>query len=119
VMNRGDDIGLIDHGSAFAGYGFNPAHDLNSFIPYYLRVLTSDEFPQMSPSQKLRALPRVSEAVEAELVTWIKGISGEDLAGVLCRYGIDPGPTSQRLDLLRSALGHQPADLAILSLWVI
>lgn len=118
VMNRGDSIGLIDHGSAFAGDLFNPAHDLNSFVPYYLRATAPDNFHQMSPTEKLRALPRVSAAVEEQLTTWLKNISGEELAATLYRYGIDPGPSIRRLDALRSSLGPQPTDLAILSFWV-
>jgi hypothetical protein len=119
IMMRGESIGLIDHGSAFAGHDFSPATDNNSFVPYYLRALCPDEFESMSPGQKLLALPRVHKEVSQDLGLWLSKLKVKELASILYSYGIDAKPAVDRLNAVISSLAYQSADLAILSPWVI
>lgn len=119
VMARGDDVRLIDGGSAFAGHGFAPATDQNTFVPFYLRALAAPDFKSLSPGEKLRSLPRLNHVAEEALRTWILGLDSNTLQSILQRHGVDPEPSVRRLQSLQDALGHQPADLAVLSAWVL
>lgn len=97
----GRPVGLIDHGSAFAGPSFDPGHDRNSFVPYYLRIWGPDRgWSRLSPEQKSAALPALSREADDRLRTWIDGLTPETLAGVLHGHGIDPAPCLERLRLL-------------------
>lgn len=112
------NVKLIDHGSAFAGPAFDPAHDQNSFVPYYLRAWALDDnFAQMSTQDKLKILPRVSEAVARRLSKWIADIQPETLEMICSRYGIDPKSTLDRLARLKAEIVTLPADLAVNQLW--
>ncbi len=118
-MSRGTDVQLIDGGSAFAGYGFDPARDPSTFVPHYLRAGAPGNFDDLDPEGKLEALPRLPAGRAAELGTWIAGIDPEALRSELVRYGIDPGPTLARLQRLREACAVMPADRAVDSAWTI
>ncbi len=116
-----DDEGqvrLIDHGSAFAGSEFDPGHDQNSFVPYYLRAWSPDRFNALTPEQKYATLPRVNAQVAADIKTWVENLSGERLAAILHRYGINPAATMARLERVKQAVAQEPADAAINRLWV-
>ena len=119
TMFRGADVKLIDHGSAFAGENFDPAHDKSSFTPYYLRALAPAEFKDFTPDAKLKSMPRVNHQVEVELSTWVKGLDTEALYKSLSRFGIDPRACVKRLDALKAAMGFTAADSAINQLWVV
>lgn len=119
VMVRGDKVKLIDHGSAFAGTGFAPATDRNTFVPYYLRALAPSNFSQLAPHDRLHALPRLSTAAEPAFRAWLEALDPEGLAATLHRYGIDAGPAVARLHALRASAGHMAADLAVNSFWTL
>ncbi len=113
------DLRLIDHGSAFAGPAFDPAHDKNSFVPYYLRAWAlKDQFVQMPAPDKLRALPRVPESCARKLAQWVLSISPERLQAICVRYGIDPTVTLERLRRVQDGVSAgTPPDLMINQLW--
>jgi 8-oxo-dGTP diphosphatase len=113
------DVQLIDHGSAFAGPSFDPGHDGNSFVPYYLRAWCLDEnFHQLDTATKLKSLPRVPASVAEELKTWFGKIVPGDVRLICQRYGINTIPTMDRLQKVSVRLGNEPLDLIINSLWV-
>lgn len=96
------EVGLIDHGSAFAGPSFSPGRDRNSFVPYYLRIWGPDRgWSRLTAEQRLAALPSLSREADDRLRTWIEGLTDETLAGVLHGHGIDPQPSLRRLHGLR------------------
>lgn len=117
LMAKGDDVQLIDHGSAFAGYGFDPAHDENSFIPYYLRAWADGRFSKMTAEQKLKVMPRLDRQTADTVGEWLNGLHGEDLDRVLLRYGVDPGPAKQRLAKLKALATQMPVDEAVNKAW--
>jgi hypothetical protein len=118
LMARDGDVKLIDHGSAFAGTAFDPAHDENSFTPFYLRAWADGKFSQMTAEAKLKVMPRLDHQTEESLKGWIDGLHVEDLDRVLLRYGVDPTASKARLAQLKAQVAGMPADEAINKLWV-
>lgn len=118
LMIHGDDVKLIDHGSAMAGPAFDPAHDQYSFVPYYLRAWAPTKFSKLSADEKLKYMPRVGRHAEEGLRGWLDSIHAEDLDRVLHRYGVDPEPAKARLAKLKAMATQGPVDLAINQLWV-
>jgi hypothetical protein len=119
VMARGDEIQLIDHGSAFAGPDFDPARDQYTFVPYYLRAMTGEGFEKLTPPEKMRALPRLHPTEAEKLGKWLDHLDPELLAQTLQPYGIDPGPEQARLQRLKDEARHAAADLVINAAWTI
>jgi hypothetical protein len=118
VMASGDKVKLIDHGSAFAGASFDPAHDKQSFVPCYLRPGVPG-WSKLSTDQKLRALPRLNAENESKFRKWLLDLNKQTLSQLLIPFGIDPTPEHDRLERLQKATSYQTADLAILSCWVV
>lgn len=118
LMVHDGDVKLIDHGSAFAGTEFDPAHDRFSFTPYYLRAWCDGKFSQMSPQAKLKVMPRLDRQTEESLKGWIDGLKPEDLDRVLLRYGVNSEPAKARLASVKAMSAGMPADEAINKLWV-
>lgn len=118
LMVHDGDVKLIDHGSAFAGTGFDPAHDQYSFTPYYLRAWADGKFSKMDAASKLKVMPRLDRQTEENLKGWIEGLKGVDLDKILGRYGIDPEPSKFRLAQVQAQAAGMPADEAINKLWV-
>jgi GNAT superfamily N-acetyltransferase len=118
VMIGGDDeLRLIDHGSAFAGAGFDPANDGDSFVPFYLRAwINAGKFLKMSVDQKLVFMPTVSPEVRGDISAWIQGLDAQVLVDVLGRYGIDPSASLRRLARVKGLRGNIDQDLN--RLWV-
>lgn len=112
------EVALIDHGSAFASWAFDPGNDRNSFVPYYLRAWAPKKFNILDPVAKLKALPRINEEMEKYLKNWILRIDGAQVANLLQCYHIDPGPTLHRLHELKTKLSTMSADLAVNQMWV-
>lgn len=117
VILRGDEFKLIDHGSAFAGKEFNPAHDWASFVPFYLRAW-APHFSKMSTADKLRVMPRLGDKSAEDLKTWLKNLDPYQLRHDLLSYGIDPQYITNRLNELKVASETMPVDLAINTAWV-
>jgi GNAT superfamily N-acetyltransferase len=115
----GDDdrtLRLIDHGSAMAGRSFDPAHDGNSFIPYYLRAWTGMRFSKLDDAQKARAMPTAGIDGAKAVERWLKDIDAKRFAAKLQTYGIDPEPMVERLEYIKMMPG--PKDQAINKLWL-
>ncbi len=120
LMISEDDklLGLIDHGSAFAGPDFDPAYDRNSFVPFYLRAWAGTKFNRLTIPQKLERMPTVNRQLQDDLRTWLDGIHADHLEGLLTRFGIDPAPTLARLAKVKTLASEKPVDEAINRLWV-
>jgi len=119
MVDPDGEVRLIDAGSAFAGANFNPAFDKNSFVPYYLRAWAPEEgFNGMSPAERLRYLPRVAPHVREDLTRWLDGLDAGMLEAMLREYGIQPGPTMDRLRRLKDMAKLSGPDEAINRLWV-
>jgi len=116
----GHRIALIDHGSAFAGKDFNPGHDKNSFVPYYLRVWGPDKgWSAASGQQRLQWLPTLHPETDSGLRDWIESLDPHRLESILHRYGINPEPSVARLKSVQEALaGAGSASLVINRFWV-
>jgi hypothetical protein len=119
IMSRGDQVFLIDHGSAFAGPSFSPATDQYTFTPAYLRALAPPNFKSLSSNEKLKSLPRLNEYQAKKLGDWIVGLEEAVVAEICYKYGIDPKPEIDRLNNLKSMCGFEPADLAVNGCWVL
>jgi len=111
-------VALIDHGSAFAGPSFDPARDKNSFIPYYLRAWRGDTWKDLTPEQRLRAMPSLARDADDQLRTWLEGVHAGDVEQILARYGIDPAPSLQRMVRLKQLLAEPSVSQAINRLWL-
>lgn len=113
-----EDVQLIDHGSAYAGDEFDPAHDHASFVPFYLRAWAPHtNFNQLPLEDKLKYLPRVHGDVAKRLTTWIEGRRPDEVRVICQRYGIDPEPTLKRLEKLQALARTMPVDEAVDRLW--
>lgn len=106
MISPEDNIKLIDHGSAFAGPDFDPGKDKNSFIPYYLRAhVGPEQWRTMTGEEKLHAMVTVGPRIEDELKAWLSSLDGQAATGTMVKYGVDPGPTIQRLARVKGLLG--------------
>lgn len=111
-------VALIDHGSAFSGPAFNPAHDQSSFVPGFLRAWAPHvNFNALPQEEKLRFLPRVDRDTERKLKTWLGSLDLEGMTSICVRYGINPKPQLDRMTKLRALAANDSADLAINKLW--
>lgn len=119
IMVRGDQVYLIDHGSAFAGKSFSPATDKFTFTPAYLRSLAPANFKTMTADQKLKSLPRLHEDQSKKLGEWILSLDGKIMAEICYRYGISPEPELERLKNLKGMCEFMQPDLAVNSSWVL
>lgn len=111
-------VALIDHGSAFAGPAFDPAHDQNSFVPFYLRAWSWPKFNLLPMVDKLRTMPQVSDQVREHLREWLNNLHVDRLESLCLRYGIDPRPAVDRLSKVKLEASQRPLDEAINRLWV-
>jgi hypothetical protein len=119
LMVKDGDVKLIDHGSAMAGEGFDPAHDRYSFTPYYLRAWAPGKFSQLGADEKLKYMPRLDRQAEENFKGWLDGLHATDLDRILYRYGVNPGPAKERLAKLKALATGKAADQAINEAWVI
>lgn len=117
LMVRDGDVKLIDHGSAMAGADFDPAHDQNSFVPFYLRAWATSKFNAMDDEGKLKVMPRLVRQTEDGLRHWLDSLQAQDLDRILYRYGVNPEPAKARLARLKTMATSEPADLAVNKAW--
>jgi hypothetical protein len=112
---------LIDHGSAFAGDSFDPAHDRNSFVPYYLRVWSPEKaWPRMAAPERLSYMPVLDNAKDEELRGWVESLNPETLEPIIASLGINPEPSMKRLSLVFDAVAaSKSAYKAINGLWLL
>jgi hypothetical protein len=117
--DKGNKIGLIDHGSSFAGPSFDPGHDNDSFIPYYLRVWAGPDFHGRPEHDQIKEMPTTSGEVDVALRKWVMDIDEEQLERVLHRYGMDPTYILARLDELKRYVSESDsASQATNRLWL-
>lgn len=103
VSQEDGRVKLIDHGSTFAGHAFNPGGDKDSFIPYYLRVWTSNkEFAKLPPEERMAAMPELNPVVDARVREWALMLDGNQVSKVISQFGIDPGPVLKRLSQVQA-----------------
>jgi hypothetical protein len=112
-------IGLIDHGSAFAGPSFDPANDEDSFIPYYLRVWSGAGFSAKTPDERLAVMPKCSRDADTELKRWFEGLDEGKLKTVLVAYGMDPTACLDRFKGFRDGLAEKNFSRYVNEFWVI
>ena len=117
LMNPQGEIRLIDHGSAFAGMHFDPAHDQESFTPYYLRFMTpeGETFNTLPPKEKIRLMPDLPTHVAGKMKAWAQSLSEDDMASALREFDIDPRPEINRLRQIQGFTGDLAA--AVNGLW--
>lgn len=118
MIGENNRISLIDAGSAFAGADFDPAHDKNSFVPYYLRYAAPAGFNNLSTEDRLKYMPRLSAKSGGELAVWLEGLDPARLKAILSMDGIDPEPSLSRLARLKMLAQEMPTDLAVNRIWV-
>lgn len=117
MMSPEDELRLIDHGSCFAGQHFDPAHDKNSFVPFYLRAwVAPGKFLRMPVAEKLTYMPTVSHTIREELRQWVDRLDPQVTAQVLLHYAVDPAATLSRLARVKALKGD--LDQAVNQLWV-
>lgn len=117
-MTHDGDVQFIDHGGAWAGPDFDPAHDKDTFTPFFLRYNAVGKWREKTAAERLAAMPRVGRQAADELRAWIEDIDEEGLRRIADSYGIDPGPALGRLARLKSDVRDLPADLAVNRFWV-
>jgi hypothetical protein len=88
IMTHGDAVALIDHGSAFAGPGFNPGLDTKSFIPYYLRLFGSRGISKLSPEERVKTLPVLDAETDTYLWDWVDDLKPGVIDSIMKEYGI-------------------------------
>lgn len=114
------DVKLIDHGSAFSGYGFNPSFDKNSFIPFYLRYPAAPGvgFNTLSVNEKLRYMVLAPNGVRPELRNWLNSLDPKGLESILAAYGVDSAPMLDRLAKIKTMVDTGlTVDAAINKYW--
>lgn len=105
LMNNSNEIKLIDHGSSFAGFSFEPGEDPKSFVPFFLRYLVPHGFSKLAQSEKLAKMPLADLEVDLEIVKWLGMIQPYVLESVVKGYGIVPTPMVDRLKMLQRVKG--------------
>lgn len=113
------DVVLIDHGSAFAGESFDPGHDKNSFVPYYLRCWAkAKNYNKMTVTEKLAKMPTATDDVRKVLAAWMEQIQEAQLVRIMKDYDIDPKPIIARFQQVRGMVYAMPLDVALNQLWI-
>jgi len=118
MMEHDGDVKLIDQGSSFAGEGFNPGRDKNTFTPFYLRYAAPGRFSTMDAVTKDRYMPHLGRESDEDLKRWLENLHAEDLDRVLLRYGVNPQPPKERLAKLKVMMTQMPAHEAVNRFWM-
>lgn len=119
MINESDStIQLIDHGSAFAGPDFDPGHDQNSFVPFYLRAWAPDDFGKLEPHLQLQQLPEPAPSLDRSLRDWIYSLDAALLESILERLGIDSEACLDRLARIKIGIQGRFPPTVINELWI-
>jgi hypothetical protein len=105
VNKHTGEFKLIDAGSAFAGPSFSPTTDSRSFIPVYLRGVTSNEFSVLTPQERYQRMPKPSLSGQEGLKVWVQNLPEGVIINLLNKYGINPQPVMDRLQRVRDYSG--------------
>lgn len=112
------DLKLIDHGSAFAGAHFDPAHDSKSFVPFYLRAWAQDKnWAELNAEEREDEIPRMNAKDTEDFGKWIDSINEAEIAQIMQQYGIHPEASMARLQKIKAVAPELRADVLI-GLWV-
>lgn len=117
LIDEDGTVKLIDHGSTFAGKGFDPAGDKATFLPCYLRYRTPviKDLHEMTPEDRMRKLELAPQDKRPMLRAWLDGIDEASLRVVIAGYGINPEPSIARLRDLKGS--SEPVDVAVCRFW--
>lgn len=113
-------VKLIDHGAAFAGPSFNPGHDPKSFVPFYLRYRSPQQWATIPVEEKLSQMAAINPAQDMELRRWVQNLDADQLVAILRKDGLNADPSVARLRQVQHlAATVQPGQLyaAINRLW--
>lgn len=111
------ELKLIDHGSAFAGIHFDPAHDPKSFVPFYLRAWAQDKrWSALSVQEREDEVPRMNAEAALAFGKWIDTINEAEIVQILEKYGITPTATMDRLHVIKAVDAASRAD-ELIGLW--
>ena len=116
LMILGNNVQLIDQGSAFAGNSFDPAHDKKSFVPFYLRA-KARKWSKLTPEERLFSMPVPSVQTDYSIRAWLDALNEHVLGAILVEHGINPQPVLARLQRVR-ALPGLAICLGINKLWI-
>jgi hypothetical protein len=113
------NLALIDHGSAFCGFAFDPGNDPHSFTPFYLRAWAPETFAMDSQEARLKAMPTLHPAEDAKLRDWVMSLDPNTVARLMVQCGIQTPAPAMRLQLLQDKVRHaRNASEAINKLWI-
>lgn len=115
---EGNKIGLIDHGSSMAGAGFDPGHDQDSFVPYYLRVWAGPNFHTLAPEEQLRSMPSLRGAADDSFRQWVESLEPSELERICHDLGMDPTFCLARLGEVQSDPMTENMSVHMNKLWL-
>lgn len=115
-VGRDGQFWLCRNGRSFAE-GFTPASDQSSFLPAYLRAWGPERWNSLTPAERRRHWPGVSDAVGGELVGWLAGLRDEPVKLECAARGLDPVPVLSRLSALREAASRLGFSQALATAW--
>lgn len=98
-MAHAEAVAGIDHGSAFAGPGFDPGHDTKSYTPYVLRVFGMVGYSKAPPEERVKSLPVLDRETDAAFRKWVRAIDPAMLVEAMSQHGI--GEVAQKAVVVR------------------
>lgn len=110
------DVKLIDHGSAFAGPSFDPAHDPKSFTAFYLRAWSDGSWNDMTAEEREVEIPRLSNSLAQEFSDWVDSLDVVAIEQTLSKYGVSTAATMARLRKIVEAEPGERCDV-LAALW--
>lgn len=121
MFSRDWEIALIDHGSAFADESFDPVHDKNSFVPYYIRCWGPHKgWSKLTDEQRIQTVPAAKADVDAKIRKWAMSIDVGLIEKTLSVFGVDYRPTVDRLKKIQTELPIQEnASAYLIGLWIL
>jgi len=119
MINDEGTVKLIDQGSSFAGEHFSPGQDKDSFIPFYLRIWSSNKnFQELDIKDRLMSMPVADTMTDQRLKNWILSVDESELVERLSALKIDVAPVLKRLKQLKEgAAEHKNFSEFINKLW--
>ena len=112
VMASGEEVRLIDHGSAFK----EPFDVRKNFVPYYLRPGVK-EFSKLTPEERYGKIPRLEGESLSAFRDWLMDLVPEIMGLILGKYGIDQRTPMERLKMLQGACSYMEASAVIAMAW--
>jgi hypothetical protein len=72
----------------------------------------------MSLEEKMKQIPALGPEADQKLREWVDSLDPDELAHVITRYGMDPGPAVARLTELQSDPMTEKMSVHIARLWL-